>query len=220
MKARQLAEESPAAPREVDRLLDQLRDGRDREANQRRLFRRYYRLVRHFFLRRGCSPEEAEDLSQETFLRLFRALDDFRGDARFESWLLRIAGNVHCEMLRKASAGKRSALETPLDPSAESGNGVGEPGAAASVAEPLRRLLGKERVRVLASALDRLPPQMGQCFLLRFGQELSYREIAEVLQTSIDVVKVQLHRGRRQLRQLLAEHFDDPSWNDLTGGGR
>lgn len=206
------------APRPIDGILAALRAGIDREANERRLFDLYYRLVRHFFRRRGCSGDEAEDLSQETFLRLFDRLESFRGEARFETWMLRIAENVLREEVRRASTAKRSARETSIEalrdqappemPRGSEGPDVARSGEVESTAEPLRRLLDGEKDRALLAALDELPPQMGQCLRLRFIQELSYREIAAVLRLSIDTVKVQLHRGRKRLRHLLSDHFD------------
>jgi len=210
------ATEQPAARDErlralsIEDLLAALRTGIDRETHQRQLFQRYYRLVRHYFRRRGWPAEQVEDLSQETFLRVFHSLDGFRGEARFETWLLRIADNAHGELLRRASTAKRAATETSLD---ELKTGEQE---ALDIevddeecdAEPLRRLLSKEQAQTVMAALDDLPPQMGQCVLLRFGQELSYREIASILHLSIGTVKAQLHRGRQRLRQAMANRFD------------
>lgn len=199
------AKSADVARREIEVLLDELRAGNDQEQNQRWLFRRYYRLVCHFFHQRGRMPEEVEDLSQETFLRVFRGLDGFRGESRFESWLLSIADNVHRETWRKAATAKRASDETSLEEVTE----TAEEGIRDRDAIPLRRLLGKEQVRAVTAAIDQLPAQMGHCVMLRFTQELSYREIAEVLQISVDAVKVQLHRGRHRLRQILAGHFDE-----------
>lgn len=203
------------APRPIDGLLAALRAGIDRQANERRLFDRYYRLICHFFRRRGCTTDEAEDLSQETFLRIFDGLSSYRGEARLETWMLRIAENVLMQKVRRASSAKRNAQETSLDSLDGEGPEPSGEDTKTLPAEPLRRLLGKEQARALLAALDELPPQMEQCLRLRFIQELSYREIARALQLSIDSVKVQLHRGRRRLRERLAGTFDHP-----TGGER
>ena len=202
-------EEGPQA-RPIEDLLAALRAGIDRETNQRHLFQRYYRLVRHYFRCRGWTAEQVEDLSQEPFLRVFHSLDGFRGEARFETWLLRIANNAHCELLRRASTAKRAASETSLDQlTAGEDEAAGiEVDSEERDAEPLRRLLSKEQALTVMTALDDLPPQMGQCVLLRFSQELSYREIASILHLSVGTVKAQLHRGRRRLRQAMANRFD------------
>ena len=91
------------------------------------LFRRYYRPVVAFFVRRGFSIEESRDLAQETFLRVFKNMDSFRGESAVETWLFQIAGNLYKNTLRSLQTQKRDAQEVSLE-SSEAAAGVGVPG--------------------------------------------------------------------------------------------
>lgn len=192
----------------IDHIVGCLQAGIDREHNFELLFRRYYRLVKHFFHHRGLGPEEAEDLTQETFLQVDRGLDSFRGDARFESWLLAIAANTYRQALRRRQTEKRAGQELPLLEAVPRQASVGLETWREHTAGALHRLLAREKLAMLLDTLGSMPPQMRQCMQLRLAQGLRYREIATLLDLSVDAVKVQLARGRQRLRTHLAEHFD------------
>ena len=191
-------------------ILDALQAGIDREANFAKLFRRYYRLVRWYFQRAGVGPDEVEDLSQETFLRIDRGIARFRREASFETWLLRIAGNVLRKEARRRSAQKRRGFDISIDADpAGVGAAVETRGAKVEAQAPLSGLLESERVRRVRDAIQELPPQMRQVVLLRVDQGLRYREIAEVLRISLSAVKVQLSRARERLREAMGEPRQD-----------
>lgn len=186
-------------------IVRELQSGCDFESNARLLFDRCYRLVRRFFRHRGYPDAECEDLTQETFLRVYKGIGGFRHEARFETWVLRIAENVHRGSHVRQAADKRSGRETSLD----APHGVPEPASVESSAPgPLRRLLVAEQVGQLRRVLEDLPPQMRRCVSLRYFQQLQYREIAEVLEISVDAVKVQLFRARSRLRREMAMSWD------------
>jgi RNA polymerase sigma-70 factor (ECF subfamily) len=128
-------------------------------------------------------------------------MDSFRHDASVETWLFTIAANVWRNEVRSRTASKREGREVPLEGLAES------PGALSTelheADDPLAGLLEEERAGLLREALDELPAQMRRCLLLRLDQELKYREIAQVLQVSIETVKSQLFQARERLRQRL-----------------
>lgn len=175
---------------------------------ERRSFRELYdqfnRPIYNFFANRRFRPEECRDLVQETFFRAFRASNGFRGEAKPSTWLMSIAKNVWLEEERSRSRLKRSAEEVSLETMR------GEWGFDAASDEPdrqLRQFLEQEQVKLLQEALEELPNQMRSCIRLRICQELRYREIAEVMQTSIGTVKSQLAEARLRLRARLAAHF-------------
>jgi RNA polymerase sigma-70 factor, ECF subfamily len=194
--------------------------GDDEEAF-RRLFTRYHRPLLLFFTRRGFSADESGDLIQETFLRVYRALPRFRGDASFQTWLFQIATNIWRNELRRRYTAKRAGAETSLEDviNAESDLGAetdeeteaeGQLAAAAlRQAEWLEDILAQERTRLLRHALAGLPPQMRRCVMLRVGQDLKYREIAEIMQISIETVKSQLSQAKARLREELGHQFPD-----------
>ena len=165
------------------------------------LFRRYYRPVVAFFMKRGFSSEESRDLAQETFLRVFNKWDSFRGESSVETWLFQIAANLYKNTLRSLQTQKRDAQEVSLD--AE----VAELGSRES--DPLRAVLTEEEVRLLRAALEDLPPQMRQAVFLRVNGDLKYREIADVMHVSIETVKAHLYQARQHLRDRLADYFTD-----------
>lgn len=170
------------------------------------LFERYYRPVVYFFARRGLSPEESQDFAQETFLRAYKNLDTLREGKAAKAWLFITATNLWRNEVRNRKAQKRIGTELPLDegvvqPAAGSSGGGGSSGALAG-------LLARERVELLRQALEELPPRMHRCVLLRLDQELKYREIAVIMQVSVDTVKAQLHQAKERLKEALGEHFD------------
>lgn len=194
-------------------LLERLRTGTPAggpgDDDFRRLFDRYGRAVYAFFANRGFSREESLDLTQETFLRVYKSIGGFRGEVEFKSWLLRIAANLWKNEVRRRSADKRDAIEVSLEDdaagAARAAAGAGR--LAATRPDPLDEALAAERVRVVHALVRQLPPQMRRCVLLRIGQELKYQEIAGVMQLSIDTVKSQLAQARQRLKSELDRHF-------------
>lgn len=186
----------------------------DSERSFRQLFERYQRPLWRFFARRGCTPDECDDLTQETFLRVYTGRDGFRGEARFDTWLYRIAINSHRKSLRYGAAQMRAANEVPLETSdgavraeAEAADAVYPDGTRNG--GPLSRVLEDERRRVLAAAVAGLPDQMRRCVLLRVYQGLAYKEIAAVMRISIETVKAHLFQARKRLKDELAGHCED-----------
>jgi RNA polymerase sigma-70 factor (ECF subfamily) len=194
------------------------------EERFRILYLHYYRRVVHYLTRLGCSLEDSRDLAQEAFIRAFRAIGSFRSDASSAAWLFQIAKNVYFNELRYQRALKRSAVESPLDafltaeslptqsesdPGLDEGNRARFPDLPPVARASLEDVLAQERIRLLSDALLELPPQMRRCVTLRFGQDLKYREIAEVMRLSVDTVKSHLFQARQRLRQELGEHFTE-----------
>ena len=180
------------------------------DAGFQREFESYYSPVRRFFEQRGFMREEAEDLAQETFLRVYRARETFRGEASFKTWLFQIVINVYRNEIRRQNSPKRSGTAVSLDAPGEgrqiSSSSTG-PGDLTGVELPLDRLLLDEDARLVHRALLDLPPRARDCVLLRVEQGLKYREIAVIMQTSIDSVKSLLFRARKQLLEKLGDRF-------------
>lgn len=171
------------------------------------LYRRHYRPVVAFFMRRGFPPEDSRDLAQDTFLRVYKNMEEFRGESSFETWLFQIAGNLYKNRLRSQGAQKRDAQEVPLE--TPEGEEVADRSGDRKEDDPLGSMLAEERERVLRTALQALPPQMRQAVLLRVDRDLKYREIADLMSVSIETVKAHLYQARQQLRNRLADYFRD-----------
>ena len=193
----------------IEAIFEQLRDGPGREESFRLLYDRFYWPLFRFFERRGFSTEECQDLIQETFLRVYRGIGDFRGEARWEHWLFRIAANTAVKALRHRAAAKRAGHTVPWEgEEADDSSPSGSPGNADDPA-PLRKLLGKETKEILSQAIAGLPAQMRRCVRLRVFQDLDYDEIAEILQISPSTVKVQMFKARKRLQTELEDCFSD-----------
>lgn len=179
----------------------------EHERTFERLFQRYCRPLRAFFSNRGFSPEDCRDLTQETFLAVHKGLGRYRGDASEETWLFSIAANVWRTRLRRKSTGKRLGTEVSMTLMAEEGQEL--PPERGSSADPLGDILREERAILLKQAIEELPVQMRRCVFLRIEQDMKYREIAVIMQISIDTVKSQLFQARARLRKQLGDYFDD-----------
>jgi len=187
-------------------VIEELRGGARLEDGFRLLFDRFYGPLFRFFAGRGFTADECQDLIQETFLRVHRGIAGFRGAARWEHWVFRIAANTAVKALRRAAAAKRAGRTVPLE---ELDDAEGALGAAAQADAPLRRLLDQERTQRLGESLAGLPARMLRCVRLRVFQDLDVEEIAEVLQISPSTVKVQLFKARKRLKTVLADSLAD-----------
>jgi len=135
------------------------------------------------------SPEDAEEVAQETLLKVFENFDQLREPERVRAWVFRIAKNV-CLMQRRKSVFAPEELPLEID--------VPDAGEA-----PERQVLSGELRAVIDRVIAELPPIYRAVVLLRDIEELSTEDTAQVLDLSVDVVKTRLHRGRAAMRQKL-----------------
>jgi RNA polymerase sigma-70 factor (ECF subfamily) len=147
-------------------------------------------------------PEEARDLTQETFLRAFQNISRFRGDANLKTWLYRIALNQARNRWRWWRRRRRD-----LTVSLDAERGQGEQPLSASLravgANPEQETLARERETSLRNALRSLSRPYREAVILRDVEGLSYEEIAASLEISVGTVKSRLSRGRLELRRIL-----------------
>ncbi|HEX3127009.1 MAG TPA: RNA polymerase sigma factor [Thermoanaerobaculia bacterium] len=192
------------------RLVELIKAGTDVEANFGRLHQLHVRRIRSFFLQRGFSPEETADLTQDVFLRVYRGIPTFRLESGFKTWLFEIADHVFQNELRRRGTGKRKGWETSI----ETGGPADEEGQPTAIEPPvpptaLKEVLERERTVALSESIRDLPEQMRTCFLLRYGQERKYREIAVIMRITIDTVKAHLFQAKKRLKLELAELSED-----------
>ena len=153
--------------------------------------------------------ELAEELAQETFVKAWRALDRFDPARKFSSWLFKIAHNTALDALRR-----RGEEPLSLDAPAEPGGAAPELPADPTAESPLARALARDAGRALERAIGELRPAYREVLLLRFAQELSYDEIAEVTGAPLGTVKVHLFRARQELaRRLRAAGWEPEEWS-------
>jgi RNA polymerase sigma-70 factor (ECF subfamily) len=185
---------TPASPSNAELIA---RAQRGEETAFEALFHQYRQRVYCLCLRMVGNIAEAEELTQEAFLQVFRKLHTFRGESAFSTWLHRLAVNIVLMRLRK-----KTPVETPLDGSdrrEESDEPQIEFGA------PDLALLGSIDRVLLERAIVQLAPGYKQAFLLHDVQGYEHNEIAAMLGCSIGNSKSQLHKARVKLRRLLRE---------------
>lgn len=172
-------------------LVREVRNGNRRAFNL--LMRRYQERVYWTARRLVGNHEDADDVAQETFVRAYMALGEFRGDASFFTWLYRIAVNLSLNTVRKRQVVnylRDSDLLARFIPSGD---------------DPSRELELKERRSTLDAAVARLPEKQRAVFVLRFYEELSYEEISEVLKTSVGGLKANYHHALNKLRLAMSD---------------
>jgi RNA polymerase sigma-70 factor (ECF subfamily) len=184
---------------ELDGLVAAARGG-DRPAFDE-LVRRTYVDTYTLALRLTADEEDARDVVQEAYLRAWKGLPQFRGDAQFGTWMYRITANAAYTVIKRRRRHRVEALDAMVEEPIELHVDAQPEGAAESAA-----LLAR-----LSVALEQLPPKLRVLVVLKDVYGLSHEEIAEELGISVPAAKVRLHRGRKRLRDLL---YDDESRND------
>jgi RNA polymerase sigma-70 factor, ECF subfamily len=167
------------------------------------LVRRYegkiFRLAQHITQNR----EDAEDVLQETFLKAYEHLDQFQGNSKFYTWIVRIAVNQALMKLRRRKADRSVSLDETID--------TGEDTIVREIAawgeDPEERFSREELGELLDSAIKGLEPPYRSVFVLRDIEDLSTEETADALGLSIPAVKSRLLRARLQLREKLTRQF-------------
>jgi len=157
------------------------------------------------YLARLAGEQEAEDLAQETFVKVHRALENFRGESQLSTWLYRIATNTAMDKLRSPSF-QRIAQLRPSDDSIE-GDQAGGVDWAVLVKEgkPLveKQLIREEMNDCIRGYVEKLPETYRAVLALSEYEGLKNNEIAEILGVTLDTVKIRLHRARAKLKEEL-----------------
>ena len=171
-------------PTAVDEIVVACQEG-DRDA-QRQLYERYNQNVYRLMVRM-VGLDDADDLTQQVFLRLLRNITKFSGRSRFETWLYRVAMNESLQFLRRRARERDQVLvQEPADRAQPHGVCV-------------------EQRELLEHSLQRIDPELRSIFLLREVEQLSYQEIASIIGISEGTVASRLNRVRRHLRDRLIE---------------
>ena len=167
------------------------------------LVRHYDRRVFRMAKQITQNDDDAEDVLQESFLKAYSHLDDFQGNSKFYTWLVRIAVNEALMKLRRRRSDRTVPLDEPID--------TGEDAVAREIAvweDNPEETYGREELgNILEQAIQTLKPAYRTVFVLRDIEELSIEETAETLGLSISAVKSRLLRARLQLREKLTRQF-------------
>jgi RNA polymerase sigma-70 factor (ECF subfamily) len=173
------------------------------ERAYRELVRRYERPIFSLLYRMVRDRELAEDLSQETFVKALNAIESYRPEYKFSSWLFKIANNAAIDHLRRRELDTLSLEGSPhaVTPDAVEATAlqIGDRGET-----PLDIVEAKELGGEIERAIAQLRPEYRACILLRHVDGRAYEEIAEMLDLPLGTVKTYIHRARNELRRLLA----------------
>ncbi|NNK86900.1 MAG: sigma-70 family RNA polymerase sigma factor [Flavobacteriaceae bacterium] len=158
---------------------------------------RYKTLVYTLCLRMMGNREEAEEVSQDTFLKVYRSMGRFKGDSKFSTWIYRIAYNTCLDRIKK---NKHRHLLSSIDEKDHFDIGFIE-----SRYDDLDK---KARAEAIKSCLEKLPGDTGFILTLYYYEELSLKEIADITGNGLNNIKVKLFRSRKKLMHLLKENLE------------
>ena len=174
-----------------------------REAAFRELVRRYERPVFSLIFRMVRDRETAEDLAQETFIKILNHIDRYRPEFKFSSWLFKIANNLTIDHLRK-----RQLKTISMDGSPHAATAAEVEASTFDVEargeSALEEIESKELGGAIEKAIAKLRPEYRACILLRHVEDRSYEEIAATLDLPLGTVKTYIHRARHELREALS----------------
>lgn len=165
------------------------------EAKMRHTYKQAYNLA----MRLTGNSVDAEDLIQESYIRAFRFFHRYDDSLPFTSWLYRIITNVHIDMVRRKGRIRTLSLES------SSTEGTGGWDLPDKTATPEQTIVDEHMDGPIQRALLKLSPDFRAAVLLADVEGMAYEEIAQVMETSIGTVRSRIHRGRKQLRNLLVK---------------
>ena len=184
--------------REVDQQLVERAQRGDKHAYEL-LVTKYQRRLARLISRFVRDAAEVEDVTQEAFIKAYRALPTFRGESAFYTWLYRIGINTAKNYL--LSLKRRAPTSTLFD--TDEAEGFDEAGALQEVSTPENELMSKQVIEVVNSSLEQLPDDLRTALTLREIEGLSYEEIADVMNCPIGTVRSRIFRAREAIAENL-----------------
>ncbi len=189
--------------REIDQLLVERAQGGDQHAFDQ-LVGKYQRKLGRLLSRFIRDPSEVEDVTQEAFIKAYRALPQFRGESAFYTWLYRIGVNTAKNYL--VSQGRRAPTSTEYD--AEEAESFEDASQLRDINTPESLLLSKQIGQTINTAIDALPEELRSAIVLREIEGLSYEEIASMMDCPIGTVRSRIFRAREAVANKLRPLLD------------
>lgn len=184
-----------------DELVRQFQEGDTEAFNP--LVRKYEKKIYNLIYQRIRDRETAKDISQEVFLKAFKALPGFKGGSAFYSWIYRIAINCSIDFQRQCKRNKTLTFEELPDNVDEAVTMAG------SYPSPEKLLEEKELGTIIRKAVRRLPPGQRRVFNLRHRRDMAIKEIAQHLNRSEGTIKTHLHHAHKRLRSMLLPYLQN-----------
>ena len=181
-------------------LIEQLKQGD--ETAFKTIVEQWKDMVYNTILGIVQNETEAEDLAQDVFIKVFEKISTFKGDSKFSTWLYRIATTTALDHLRSKKRKKRFGFLQSL------GGGGDEKESIPDFHHPGVSLDNKERAAVLFKAIESLPENQKTAYTLLKLEGLSYRDVSEVLKTTVSAVESLMSRANQNLRKELEEYYN------------
>jgi len=191
----------PWSERDEKAIVERLQARDERAFNE--LVHQFERRVFGLVFRMLGSREEAEDLAQEVFVQVFKAIDQFRGESKLSTWIYRIAINLcknRNKYLQRRHAHQQDDIEA-LGDRAPMSSAKGT--TAGSIARPDDMLVGLQVERIVQDAIQQLEEDFREVLILRDVEDMSYEEIGEITGLPSGTVKSRIHRARERLREAI-----------------
>ena len=207
---RRRAAGAAVSEREVDRQLVARAQGGDKRAFEL-LVEKYQRKLGRLLARFIRDPAEVEDVTQEAFIKAYRALPAFRGDSAFYTWLYRIGINTAKNYLM--ALGRRAPTSTEVE--AEDAEGFEDGEQLRDINTPESLLLSKEIAQTVNATIDELPEELRTAIQLREIEGMSYEDIARIMDCPIGTVRSRIFRAREAIAERLRPLLDtrkDQRW--------
>jgi RNA polymerase sigma-70 factor, ECF subfamily len=202
-----MSADAPLQPQPIDEIIQRCLSGD--QAAWESIVRQHWRKVFNIAYKFVGKHDEAEDLTQDVFLKIFKSLNTFDRRANFQTWLISVSRNLcidHYRSVRK----ERETINRDIDP--------GDLSPASTTASPYAQIELRDRVTLLRLALEKLAPTLRTAVMMRDIQELSYQEIADRLSLPEGTVKSRINRGRTELaRQIQILRAQQDAVRGVTG---
>jgi RNA polymerase sigma-70 factor (ECF subfamily) len=189
------------------KLIERLVARDERAFNE--LVRAYERRVLALVMRMLGNRAEAEDLAQEVFVQVFKAIGTFRGDSKLSTWIYRIAINLcknRTKYLRVRHADEQDELEAVAE---RVPMGEARRANVAQIERPDEAMAGKQVEKIVQQAILQIEESFRECLVLRDVEELSYEEIGEITGLPAGTVKSRIHRARAMLKELVERELGE-----------
>ena len=164
----------------------------------------YQRMVVNTCLGIVHNQADAEDLAQDVFLEIFRTAEKFRGDSKLSTWLYRIATNRSLNLIRN---NKRKRFFQSIEETFTGGRNRSSEISENRADQPDQNMADQQRSDLLHRAIDRLPEKQRIAFTLNKYEELSYQQIAEIMEISLASVESLIHRAKKNLQEQLLDCY-------------
>lgn len=182
-------------------LIDQAKKGD--QAAFKEIVDKWQNMVYNTVLGIVQNAEDAEDITQEVFVKVFQSINQFKGESKLSTWIYRIAITKSLDHEKSKKRKKRFGYVKSLSPGSEDETAIDPP----DFNHPGVTLDKKEQAAVLFKAINELPENQRVAFTLHKTEGLSYAEISEIMEVSVSAVESLMHRARANLRKILEEYY-------------